>query len=202
VNRASFLSDPAILAGFVALLIYAYTSAWVSVAPAGLQMGAYDLAEWLSLIRVSPESLLLRAHLVLISVILGLLIRDIANHQRFAWVLVALPILLVLAQLPPPQHLLDFGNPNYRQQFLLALISAFGVSVMLSGRLGRIQALVIPTASLIGVIITPIAVLLSLEMMRGYGLEAEAAYGPVLSALCYSGIGAVWVYATHKRGVA
>jgi hypothetical protein len=92
------------------------------------RLGGYDLAEWVSIhpsVRADAgmtSALLLRLPLVCFT----LLIAGLAGLQR-GWsrvLLFAAALILAVAQLPPFEFFSFAGNdPNYRQQFYLALFS-------------------------------------------------------------------------------
>jgi len=132
------------------LALCGYLLPWSLDASAALTFNAYDLAEWASL---HPSQrggnptlllpLLLRLQVPLLGIALALLAR---KRQVRRWTALAVAI-LALAQLPPPEFLLDLANVNYRQQFFLALGSlAFaGLAMwMPSSRLRASLLLILP----------------------------------------------------------
>ena len=97
---------------------------WLLAPAAAMTLNAYDLAEWASLHpaqRVSNPPLvvplLLRAHLVILCALTGLVAHGKLQKRAAALVIFALAV----AQLPPIEFVNDIGNLNYRQQFGLAI---------------------------------------------------------------------------------
>ena len=119
-----------------------YLLPW-AVAPSGpMTLNAFDLAEWISLHpsqhHTSPPlqaTLLLRLQLLIVCVMFGAVSANMRWKLFAALVIVA----LALAQLPPPEYVLDPGNLNYRQQFVLALASLLASLLLL--RVRRAQLL-------------------------------------------------------------
>lgn len=153
---------------------------WVSNPGAGLTLGAYDLAEWISLAPDLTTSLLLRLQLLWLALLLALH----TPHPRLTpgWWLNAIALLLLAgAQLPPLEFFTqDRGNPNYQQQFLLAcvtLVLAASVWVRLPRRLPAAAAVLI---ALSGIGLALAALASSTAVMQRYGLPADVGPGAVL----------------------
>lgn len=129
-----------------------YLLPWVVAPSAPMTLGAYDLAEWVSLHpsqhHTSPPlqaPLLLRLQLVVFSLLLG--IARAGKPRRLAAALII--ISLAIGQLPPPEYLRDLGNVNYRQQFILAATSlTLGLALLhiRHARFVNILAAVLPLA--------------------------------------------------------
>jgi hypothetical protein len=167
-------------------LLIAYSLPWLNGPGAGLTFNAYDLAEWISLYPAArAESpplltpLLLRLPLALISLI------AVAGLQRI-WLQAVVIAGVALALLPP----LDFftagsADPNYRQQFLLALVAILG-SVGVALLLRRVSRRVIYAA--VGVVGVG-AVLTGLLRARGTvalsGVETALGPGGLLMAALF-----------------
>ena len=116
--------EHSLLLVMLALLgLLGYLLPWAVASSAPMTLNAYDLAEWASLHPAQRQTtppllapLLLRAQLVVLSSIIALSV-----SQR--WVAAAAVVALALAQLPPFEYVYDIANLNYRQQFVLALVS-------------------------------------------------------------------------------
>ena len=140
---------------FVAGALVGYLLPWIVAPSAPMSLNAYDLAEWVSLHpsqhHTTPPlhtSLLLRAHLVLLSVLFATV--SVGGRSRLV---VALGILgLAAGQLPPPEIVLDPGNLNYRQQFGLALTSLVAGLLLLGLMQRRLRALALAVVPLIGIV--------------------------------------------------
>ena len=121
-SKANHLLDWSLLA----LLLAGLLLPWLVAPNAAMTLNVWDLAEWASLYPpqagTSPPllaSLLLRLHVALLCVFAALL----ADAGKSRWLALLAVILLVVAQLPPVEFVLDTGNLNYRQQFGLAAAS-------------------------------------------------------------------------------
>jgi len=122
---------------WLAFALIGYYLPWVYHRAAGLTFNAYDLAEWVSL---SPEArggglpllipFLLRFALVGIALMCGIR-AAISNHSVSRGLYMLLALVLTLNLLPP----VDFfkgasDDPNYRQQFILAIGTLISLGVM------------------------------------------------------------------------
>jgi hypothetical protein len=124
-----------------ALMVISYSLPWLVAPGVSLSANAYDLAEWSSLHPAaraeSPPlltALLLRLPLACIALILAFG----APTQRTGRILCGLGALaLVVALLPPLEFVRATDDPNYRQQFALAVAALFGSLIGLSGILRR-----------------------------------------------------------------
>lgn len=135
--------------------LVSYLLPWLAATSAPLTLNAYDLAEWVSLHpsqqHTSPPllaTLLLRLQLPLLSLMLAALPLKKPGKLAAASVM----LLLAIAQLPPPEFVLDPGNLNYRQQFGLALASlllSLACLRFMRSRLRSIALIVLPLASII-----------------------------------------------------
>jgi len=120
----------------ITLALIGYILPWITTQTAPLTLGAYDLAEWVSLHPSQPYTtpvlivpLLLRLNLVIIVLIIALSAHT--DKLRIFTIFAIVP--LSLAQLPPLEFLtIATNNINYQQQFVLATISlvlGIGLSV-------------------------------------------------------------------------
>lgn len=110
---------------FVLLLLVAYSLPWVSAPTiAGFTNGAYDLAEWASIVpSVRADSLLLTPLLLripLACIAVYLVLSD--TRRSTLWLRIVGLDLLVIALLPPLEYFTSAsGDANYQQSFFLAL---------------------------------------------------------------------------------
>lgn len=123
---------------WVVLMLIGYNLPWIVNPGNGLTLNGYDLAEWVSLhpvVRAQPllyTSLLLRLPLALVTLLIALH----APKPRFGtqWMFhAAACFLLVAAQLPPLDFITRPNDPNYQQQFILAVGGFLGSLIGLSG---------------------------------------------------------------------
>ena len=165
---------------FVVALLLAYVSPWLVGPGAALSFGGYDLAEWASLppgVRSqSPPliaSFLLRFPLAAITLMLAFA----APYRRLSagWLMVAAGMLiLIAAQLPPPEFLTSARNdPNYGQQFTLALISLVGGVVGLAAAPAFWRSLFAAVWAAVGAVVSVAGVLSAHELIAAYGIQVR-----------------------------
>jgi hypothetical protein len=179
--------DSSLVPVFFALILVAllaYVLPWLQNPGQALTLGGYDLAEWLSLhpgVRgQSPPylaSALIRLHLVLFAALITLWI------PRRLWPVTMLSVLLlVIAQLPPPEFVSQSDDMNYQQQLGLAVTTLIvcGVFAFLNGR--TLATLIIAA---VGVIASMWGLSQAREFMQVFALPAWVGVGAPLLALIY-----------------
>lgn len=108
-----------------ALALAACLLPWVTNPAAGLSLNPTDLAEWTTLApavqaQTPPlfTSFLLRTPLLIVALLVAY-----ATGRKHSWAALLI-LLLAAAQLPPFEFLKDSGNSNYRQQLMMAVMTA------------------------------------------------------------------------------
>lgn len=156
-----------------------YVTPWALNPGAGLTVNAYDLAEWASLHPTAQANalltpLLLRAPLMFLTWLIAL---HAPRELKGSWWWHVLAILvLVLAQLPPLEFLGETGDPNYRQQALLAVLSLGGAWPLLWLKRGQ-SLLTLLLAFLLG-LSALIGGLQGAQLMREpFGMPAHLSLG-------------------------
>lgn len=132
---------------FLTIALIGYFLPWLITPTGGLQMGAYDLAEWSSLIPSVRQSapflwsvLALRVPLAIIGVIFSI----ITAKNRRTWA-IAILLLTAIALLPPLEFFTIYRDDvNYRQQFIIAVCTLFigSVSILQQGQ-SKLRLLII-----------------------------------------------------------
>jgi hypothetical protein len=185
---------------FTGLALLFYVLPWVVNPGAGLTIGGYDLAEWISLSPMartqSPAlltSFLLRLPLLALTWIIALHAPAPAFAYRW-WGYALVMMLLVLVQIPPLEIAIQPDDINYRQQALLAGLSLVGGMAGLSERLNRyclqltlLLAVVTGAAAVAGL-------LQAQDIMRQYKLPAETGIGAIGLAVVFVLLAAVIGY--------
>lgn len=113
---------------FLTIALIGYFLPWLITPAVGLQMGAYDLAEWTSLVpsvrQASPllwPVLALRLPLAIIGIVLSTNI----SKNCLTWGMLFL-ILTVITLFPPLEFFTIYRDDmNYRQQFAIAVCTVF-----------------------------------------------------------------------------
>jgi hypothetical protein len=183
-----------ILVIVIPLALLAYLLPWVVNSTHGLTLGAYDLAEWLSLHPATHPSrlpsLLLRGQLL----ILTLIIAYTTNKPLFTadwWLRLIAVLILTVAQLPPPEFLAWTGDQNQRQQALLAGISLFGGVIGLTGLFYSFRRFLLLALFIVGLTSSSYGLLQAFPRMREFGLAPTVGIGGISFMLLY-GVLLVW----------
>ncbi len=181
-----------LIAALSVLCLIAYMLPWTNSPGVSLSMGAYDLAEWASLTPAaraeSPQlltSLLLRLPLACIAVIFAFSVAHSLRITAGRWLGVAFVVMIVLLQLPPFAFATTGRHdPNYQQQFLVAMVTLFGGLLGVSGYLHRWTKWVISGLVITGTATSLIGFLRAHELMNAYTPAISVGMGaPLLIVL-------------------
>ena len=185
----------------LATALAGYLLPWLVATSASLTLNAYDLAEWVSLhptqrITSPPllATLLLRLQLPLLCLMLALA----GAVMRRRWLPAAGIVLLAIAQLPPPEFLLDPGNLNYRQQFGLALLSLVASLLCLPLRSSRIRSPLLMALPLVGMLSAALGMSQAQEVFAMLQPGASVGLGFWLLMASYAAASALAIYCAVK----
>jgi hypothetical protein len=170
----------------IILALLAYALPWLHNPPVGLTFGVYDLAEWTSLhpaVRVSTlpllTSLLLRIPLPCL--LLGLLL---AIRSQPRWLAILITLVAAATLLPPIEFVTQFrDDPNYQQQFAVALltfISGLVAALWRSSRLQKSAALLLFVVSFTSALF---GVAQAASLMEAFELPARIGSGIMLHSI-------------------
>jgi len=171
------------------IAIIAYYLPWVWHPAAALTANAYDLAEWVSIYPTvrggNPalvEPFLLRSTLAGLALLCGLTaIRD-QNGWRH-WLYPALALVLDVTLLPPPDFFRGAGDdPNYRQQFLLAVGTLLLLAIIfgLRPRLTRYAAILQAVVALAVLVGASVGEALALRVVQSLSIAVTLGGGIML----------------------
>lgn len=199
----NLLTDLATLA-IIILLVVSYCLPWISIPSAALGVGAYDLAEWLTLMpRIYTgdpfllPALLMRLVLACIGLTAGV-VSHRTNDIRYKFVL-WLVIIGIMVTLLPPVSLFrgNWGNPNYLQQFGLWVVYMLVVFVGMFYRLQTQHVAVLGFTAILAS--TLISATLAHSNFKLYEIPIQFGIGfymTVATAL----LGAVFMWFLERRG--
>jgi hypothetical protein len=176
----------------IVFALIAYSLPWVMNPSVSLSLGGYDLAEWSSLHpEVRANSSLLTSLLLRVQPVLLALIVAIRAHYPFRsaewWLRAAFVLIVVIALLPPLEFFSAAGNDiNYRQQFILAVITLLGGAIGLSGFLYRYQRPIIIGLALLGIATSAVGLQQSSGLMLKLKLPVQTGLGGVILILLYA----------------
>ena len=190
--------------GFIVLALGLYSLPWLVTPGASLTLNAYDLAEWTSLNPVvrdaSPTLLItfgLRFLLLLIAAFVAF--SPIANKWLW-WICAGFVLCLALALLPPFAFFGDSsGDPNYRQQFALSLLTLLAGAVGLSQRLARWRHPIQTGLVLAGLLSSAAALVEGASLMRLYALPVQLGIGGMLFVVLQAAVLGILIMKS-KRG--
>lgn len=185
----------------VAALLIAYALPWLVNPAAGLTLGAYDLAEWVSLhagARATTPPLL---PVLLLRLPLVLLAFMVASKPALHFWLRLLFVLLASAALLPPLEFFasDMADPNYRQQVVLAAVTLLAGLAVLHRAFHRYATLIHVALIIAGLVIAVWGTFWGLTLMHAFQLPTQLGIGGVLYAALLLIYGAATVYPISRR---
>jgi hypothetical protein len=178
-----------------ALGLLVYSLPWLINSGSGLSFGAYDLAEWASLhpaVRGNNPVLLTSLLLRLPLTCLGLII-TIGFLQGKSRLRLLLAILIAIAMLPPLEFFTQYqDDPNYQQQFLLAVITcvAGGLSIGLKTR-SHVKTLMVLLV-VVGVVSSLTGLIQGYLLLEQFKLPVQVGAGGIGIVIIYAII--TWVF--------
>jgi hypothetical protein len=139
----------------------------------GLSLGAYDLAEWSSLhpaVRASNPPLLTAFLLRFPLACLALIAAFMPSERR--WPRLMLALFLAIALMPPIEFFTQYReDPNYRQQFVLALFAVVFALAALGKQVGRVRRWLRAGFAVAAAVSSAVGLIQAYQLMRGFGLE-------------------------------
>lgn len=192
-NMPRQLQSPLIFTFLIIALVGCFIP-WIVVPVGGLQMGAYDLAEWSSLVpavrQAAPfmwPALALRLPLAFVGVLFSLYTAQ--NHRGWA---VTIAIVTAIALLPPLEFFTIYrDDANYRQQFIIAvgtlIIGIMGIGLRDQNK----QMTLIVIVCLLGCIASVVGLGQAYTLMGSFSLHPTLGLGGGMTILGLAIIAAV-----------
>jgi len=175
------------LIGWLLILfaIIAYILPWITHPSASLSLGAYDLAEWASLVPALETSLLIRLQLVFIVWLVVLQLQS--KWFTLSWWLLMFALgALAVAQLPPLDFFLSAqADRNYQQQFILTAIALVGAIAFFIPQIKRFHLILTVVIALAGIITSVIGAAQVIRQLERFSISVDLGVGSSLLVLCY-----------------
>lgn len=182
------LNHAALFPLLIALALVGYLLPWILTPASSLSLGAYDLAEWTSLHPLVRQTapflwtaLALRIPIAVLGILLAVYIRKTFHHKSVAILCLVIP---AIALLPPLEFFTTYrDDPNYRQQFILALLTVVvGISPMI-GQPKILQIGILFALSILGALSSAIGLYQAQSLMQGFGLQVAIGSGGVVTSV-------------------
>jgi hypothetical protein len=172
---------------FVVALI-GYLVPWVLTPASSLNLGAYDLAEWSSLhplVRQTTPFLWTSLALRLPLAILGILLAaHISNQIQRRFIAIGCLLITSVALLPPLEFFTVYrDDPNYRQQFILALLTLLSGIVVTMWESKKHQVLILIALSGSGVVASATGLYQAQSLLHGFDLHPTIGLGGVVTTI-------------------
>lgn len=182
-----------------AMLLGLYLLPWVVNPSASLTPNGYDLAEWSSLnpavLSQTPPlltSLLLRLPLACVGLV-------IVFSTRRSLLAVLVVLITIAALLPPLEFIRSTGDPNYRQQAAIALVTLILGSLGVTRSLARYRVWMAVGIALIGALAALVGLAQAYDLMHSFGLPTQIGAGGVGMILTFLAIAGIQASAAVKE---
>lgn len=176
----------------IGLALISYSLPWVVTPGISTSPGAYDLAEWASLhpaARSATPALLTSFLLRLPLALLALIVAIADERTATSWIRVLVAAALALALLPPLEFFTQYqDDPNYRQQFALALLALTGSGAALTGRLRRWNHRLVSGFALTGAVTALWGISLGYQMLLDFQLPVMFGLGAWGMSGCFAAL--------------
>jgi hypothetical protein len=153
-------------------------------------LGAYDLAEWVSLVlptRPLTTMLLLRLLPLCLAMITGLLLGR-GRYSAQWWLALTLIGITAVALLPPFEFIVQRDDVNYRQQFLLSVATLLSGIFILTRWVDRLRVPAVLLLCIVSIAVTVAGVTQAQSYMRDLGLPAQIGFGALTFVLALAGL--------------
>ncbi|MCA0453060.1 MAG: hypothetical protein LCI00_03705 [Chloroflexi bacterium] len=175
---------------FLLIALIGYVLPWIVTPANGMQMGAYDLAEWSSLVpsvRQTAPFLWISLALRLPLAIIGFLLSIVLSIKNFRIAVAAL-VIMSIALLPPLEFFTTYhDDPNYRQQFIIAASTLLIGIASIKRSLNTKKWLVI-LFSILGTIAGIVGMSQGWSLMQNYKLPMSIGIGMVATTVGFATI--------------
>lgn len=171
----------------VLITLAGYTLPWVVTSASSLSLGAYDLAEWSSLhpdVRQTTPFLWTVLALRVPLLVLGLVVANyIGNKFHKPSLAIACLFIAAITLLPPLEFFTSYhDDPNYRQQFALALLTmVIGIPVVTTQQKTQIRILFVLT--ILGALGSAVGLLQAQNLLQSFNLHAAFGLGGAITSI-------------------
>src|SRR3954470_20248095 len=179
------LNFPFVFPALLALALIGYFLPWISTSASSLSLGAYDLAEWSSLHPIVRQTvpflwttLALRVPLAILGILFATYIGKTFRQRSIAIICM---LIAAIALLPPLEFFTTYrDDPNYRQQFILALTTVVIGILAIFGQSKTLQTVMLIALSILGVLASAIGLYQAQNLMQGFDLHIAVGLGGVM----------------------
>ena len=192
------LNSPILVPLLIAFAVIGYFLPWVLTPASSLSLGAYDLAEWSSLhpiIRQTIPFLWTALALRIPLAILGILLAAYVNKSFHRPSITIICILVTaIALLPPLEFFTTYrDDPNYRQQFVIALLTlAIGIPAAIA-QPKTLRTRLIAILSVLGALASAIGLYQEQILMQGFDLHTAIGPGGVTTSVALAAIAYLYI---------
>lgn len=177
----------------LAVALVGYFLPWISTSASSLSLGAYDLAEWSSLHPVVRQTvpflwttLALRIPLAILGILFVAYISKTFHRKSIAIICL---LIAAIALLPPLEFFKTYGDdPNYRQQFILALTTVVAGIFVIFGQPQKLQKVLLIALSILGVLASAIGLYQAQNLMQGFDLHIAIGLGGIMTSIALGAV--------------
>jgi hypothetical protein len=184
----SRLNFAALIPLLLVLAIIGYMLPWVKTPAQSLSMGAYDLSEWTSLHPVVRQTLpflwvtlTLRVPLAIMGILLATYFGSTLHYNMIGLLLI---LVTAIALLPPLEFFTVYReDPNYQQQFFLALLTIVIGVIITIWRNRQLQRILPLLLSLLGCLSAAAGLYQAYQLMQGFDIPTSIGYGGLITVI-------------------
>ena len=175
-----------------------YFLPWVLTPASSLSLGAYDLAEWSSIhpvVRLTIPFLWTAVALRIPLAVLGIFIAAYIHKTFYSKSIAIICLLIVAISLFPPLEFFTTyrDDPNYRQQFLLALSTVIVGILAIIWQLKQFKNTLFIALSILGVMSSMIGLYQAQNLMHDFHLPISVGSGGLITSIALVAMGYLYI---------
>ena len=181
----------------IAFALIGYCLPWIITPATSLSLGAYDLAEWSSLdpaVRQSVPFLWTALALRIPLAILGILIATYICKKFQTPIAILCLLVAAIALLPPLEFFTTYrDDPNYRQQFVLVLLTLIIGLPTTMGKPKRLHLGILIALSVLGVLSSLVGLYQAQNLLQGFDLLTTLGFGGVITSIALAAVAYIYI---------